>query len=318
MSKKLQIIAVDVGNNELKYCNSDGKNISLPSKITNGYDPFLQLEAVKVEYGDNVYSVGYGTEVTGQNRYFNEYFYIWLLMMIGLSSSDQHIECHLSLGMPVENYTQDEGKFRKSVYENLLGLQDKLIKINDVTKIISIKEVTIWYEGGILTSLDPSLYENNRLLVVDIGGFTIDTILFVGGKRHQSMTLTTKGLLSLKADIQKAFNKDNSCNISNSEELLKAVMGSGTYSLFKGEVSVAKYREMTKRHVISIYNELNQIYSLSDSRILFIGGGSICLRNDILNPQVIVNLNVTVNSNQYINLETYKSIAEVEQFNSER
>jgi hypothetical protein len=154
-------------------------------------------------------------------------------------------------------------------------------------------QVLPYFEGlgaGLLKSAD---YKQQRVISLDCGSMnvgyaTLDNLKLLTGKENSgSLELGCNGLLT---EIKQFLNDNGIKNINSDSEILKVVNGENKF--IKNEI-IEEANKMIKRHVESIYDNLDQLNVAVDMTDIIATGGAVNLYQPFFN-QVFPNKNVTI------------------------
>jgi plasmid segregation protein ParM len=174
---------IDLGNKVTKT----SEMIKFNSKVANGHFD-LNKDDIKVVYEGKKYTVGTGTAVLGNDRYFNKLYDICLLTAVALSSNDMFIEDNIVIGMPPELF---ESELKEKVEKKLNTIGLKNITVNGINKTIRILKASVFEESAIVFR-NTKDYKNKRVLVIDLGGGTTDISQFKNLELEKSTTWTLR------------------------------------------------------------------------------------------------------------------------------
>lgn len=303
---KTYSIGVDIGNSHTKSY-SDGKQVSFPSLIMDGYDKFAKEEKISVEFGGNFYSVGIGSSNVNKMKYFNDKYKIMLLTAIALAVSDSNIKCTVTVGLPVSQFKNEQ--LRDKLKRQIESYGEQIIVVNSETKIIKIESVNIWVESGIV-AINPTLYTDKNYLILDIGGMTRDSIEYIGGKPRKNNT-DYMGIIALKQEIYQNFKADYNVDLDESAilHLFSQVKTKGNFFVNGKNVLVAKYTSIINNYIDGMFDMLEKFYSLADKQILLMGGGVLELKKYLLPFKEAYSFEI-LPSAEMLNAIAYKKISE--------
>lgn len=253
MSKKtLHILAVDLGNYNIK--TSESTIFRSTYTLDNiGIDP---LATEKIEYNGNTYLIGKGEFDTTFNKAKKEYLPN-LLYAIASTTPQEIEEIGLVLGVPIDNLGLSDA------FKSDLDGKEFQFKFNGADRKIKISKLGIVGEGlSSYYTLDDKTREKD-LLIIDVGGRTVNVVTYKNKKLDQKFTIPT-GTITYHSKIAEREN-------------------------FKGDdIKVEVVREYISKNIITdlediafdfIKGMLNQIGKIDTRpyKVLFTGGGSIDL-----------------------------------------
>lgn len=288
-------LGIDLGN---KVVKTSGMN-KFNSKVANGHFD-LNKDDIKIEYEGKNYTVGTGTAVLGNDRYFNKLYDICLLTAIALSSNGTFIEENIVIGMPPELF---ESALKDKVEEKLNNMGLKNITVNGIKKTIRILKAHVFEESAIVFK-DTKSYRGKRVLVIDIGGGTSDISQFNNLTLEKSTT-TKYGMLSLYENMKKSINTKYLTKLT-SEDMIDLV--NKNVAIVKGSAKDISFtKDIIQDHVLQIYNEV-QNFDYDNSEILIIGGGATPLSEYF--KKLLPYAEIPVDG-QFTNALTYEKVGEM-------
>lgn len=258
------IIGVDIGNSTVK--TSTG--VIFSSKLVKRRNTLSNSDLVTIN-GES-YVIGEGDYDTEYRKAHKE-SYIPLLFT-ALCKSTKEITVRVVLGLPIEQFINDSETLRKRIVLNksLRGT------FNGEVREFYIADVEVFPEG--LSAVDDS-FEG---IVVDIGGRTTDCCLITNnyGKRQIEKPISLPiGTLNLYSEFIKAINQEYQLDltINDTERIIQN--GLSIY----GEKKDISFALDTFKSFLdeTLIKRLNLEYSIKTNNLIFIGGGSIILRNSI-------------------------------------
>lgn len=271
-------IGVDVGNSATKVFNGTmTERVVFPSLVLEGYDHRNEGDRIKVKYDNRDFSVGIGQSNVTKVKYFSENYKIMLLTAIAKATKEINIDVNVCVSIPASQY-KDEALISK-IKSTVLNYGTQTIEVEGIVKNICIKKVGVWVESGIIL-IDPARFKNDKVIIVDIGGGTIDSIEFNYGKRGKSDTVNN-GIIRLKERVYDNFRADHPTNLGHDDiiELFQKVKESKEFYVNGENIPLTKYRNMLENYIYEVFNYLELHYTLGGKKILFMGGGSLELED---------------------------------------
>lgn len=292
-------VGLDLGNSVTNVV-TDKVNYSFLSHLSNGYDKFSEVEKIHTIYEDTDYSIGIGENNINKSKYFTNAYKIMFLTALAKCSKEKEIEVNVVFSLPVDDFKNYDLKNR--IKNEISSWGTQRIIVDGSEKLININAFDIWVEGGIVIS-DMQKYENQKIIVVDIGGYTWDILGFENNKRTATKT-EKKGIITLKEEIYKAFKEDNNIDLdeTSKNELFYGVKKNETYAISNKILELKKYNKFIDNYTNNIFNEIEKTFSVSDKKIIFIGGGSLELESFLKPFKNDYNFEVIKNGN-YINAQ---------------
>jgi hypothetical protein len=173
------------------------------------------------------------------------------------------------------------------------------VRINGQTKTIKIRNVEIFpaAAGAFYAQTDCK-----DALVIDVGGLSIDTALFVN-KKLQKYSTYSMGVMKLYSKIANRLNGEY--DLSLTEWDIETVLRDGLY-IFGSKVDL-KVGDIIAEHISDIMARLSLEYDLKSIRnVLLTGGASNFLFEFISIPQLKL-----MENSQFSNAIGYKNIGKV-------
>lgn len=296
-------IGLDDGYAFTKVALPDGRLVAVPSRGRIGHSNITWLNAsqqrvFEYETDDTVFAVG---DVDGEPTQFDGYPFSGLnraivqhaLQEAGLAGHSMHAVS----GLPVSSFYFEDGAQRTELISRKRASLKQPARPFDgrLPAGIAFHEVipealAAWYDHVISETEDGVLLESERLTVpvavVDIGGRTTDFVVVADqAVWHASSGSLRCGLLDLRRQVTAAicvrFDLD-----ALSERTVEEALRSGQVRLFGNthDVSVI-VREARREIVARLHAETERHLGRGAEleRILFVGGGTLALANDIRN-----------------------------------
>ena len=194
-------------------------------------------------------------------------------LFYAIYKSTDETEIDLVLGIPVENFG-----VASNFKEDLEGKEFEF-KINGQDKKIKINRVAVVGEGiSSYYMLKKEQRENRSVMIVDIGGRTINLATFKNGRLEYKKQIN-KGMIDLYEVIKSRHNSINGDNLET-EQI--------DYLIQQGHVKVEKEDEFN--FVESIFNAIKLVANRDYYDIYFTGGGAIRLEDTLkeIEPRGII------------------------------
>lgn len=296
-----KILGVDLGNAEVK--TSEGVNF--PSKVKTGINSMNEND-IKVKYNDFDYTVGQGNSNISLNRYKNNNYKVSLLTAIAKSYKEDNIKCNLVVGCPIELFNKNKDVV-EDMKKTIKSWGTETIFINDDAKVITIEDVEVFCESGIVFE-NKSKFENQKTLVIDIGGGTLDISLWNGLNLVDCRSNDKMGMINLYVDIVKEVNRRNNSNLTNDDA--KNMIGKTKYKINQEIKDISYIDTIIENFIIGLASDVNQIFPFSNvDSIELIGGGAIALKEYFIDRKMIPKCNVDEDAFKK-NAKTYAKVGE--------
>lgn len=191
----------------------------------------------------------------------------------------------LGVGLPVSHYN-------KTYIDNLINYYTQYMgdgicfEYNGYHFSFTMSICRVYPQGGAAAAhKDNRIAEKyNTYYVVDIGGYTIDVAQFKNGVPAKDRISLELGIITMYDNIaEKVFTN---CDINVDHDAIEAVLNNENTIL--SEDAQLLIKELTTKHANNVLNALRQQKIMFDSHpCLFVGGGSIMLKNALLNNPMI-------------------------------
>lgn len=192
-------------------------------------------------------------------------------------SMDRNVDlANIVVGLPINQYTKQREAMKELLYTpNFIDC----VLPGNVRRSFKIGEMEVFPEGaGIFYSLDTKQYINRKVIVLDIGGLSVDVVEFINRKMGNYSTYPL-GVMKLNAKVVDEINRtfDTQLTEWNMERIRKDGLR------IEGEQVTFNESSIRAEHVEDIYRKLKLEYDLrSTDEIIVAGGGGILLEEEIL------------------------------------
>ena len=268
----MTILAIDMGNYNIK--TSEG--IMFISTFTEGEVLNPQGEEV-IEFEGKTYMMEKGTFDNEYNKSKKNYKPN-LLYAISKSIPRSIKEIDLVLGVPVDNIKITE-QFKEELQE-----QEFKWVLNGKERVVKIKRVATVGEGISAFYTLNKIKRLSPIIMIDIGGRTVNVIIFEKGKIKDKFTIP-KGMIELYDVI--AAKENATGNRYRAEQIYDLIQ--------RGIITDTEKEE--KLFISQIMNEIKRRVDIELYDIVFSGGGSIVLEShleclgDIIEDGIFANVN---------------------------
>lgn len=221
----------------------------------------------------------------------------------------RNAQVHLIVNAPISVYKDSKAK---ESYHNFIFNDGKPIRIilNNKVYTFKITSLTIAFEGVGLVFAEPETYANTNTSVIDIGGLNTTYCDFHGlNPDFSSMSISNFGSSSLKAMLGNRMIEKYGINVSPND-LENILLDSHlTHQGHLIEGSTELITEAKRSHLSGVINHARKIgYTFNNRKIIFVGGGSILLSDQIKEAFPMAKI---VNNPQFANLKSFLSILKV-------
>lgn len=232
MSKKMQIVAIDLGNFNVKTSNGEIFEAKWSLKCDKLLAEVAKDKIKTVEYEGKKYYIGQGDFDTHSEKSTKNTLPLFLYALSKLVKSNAQ-DVRVVVGLPISQLGQKE-----TVIKNFTGSFS--FTADGTKRTINVTEVRVFPECvGANYSIPDSVPLDYILL--DLGGLSANKALFHGGEYAGSDTTPT-GILNCIQDIASAVNSDNSTKL-NTAQMYQKLKDNRLWTAKKGDVNLDEYRE---------------------------------------------------------------------------
>lgn len=304
-------LGLDDGYAYTKLALADGRLFAIPSRARIGHAGVTwmheeQQRIFEYESKGTIYSVGAvdgdpthfdGYAVSGLNRAIVQH----ALQSVGLAGKSLHLVSGLPVGAFYRGDGQQRTTFIQQKRDNLEMTVQPLSRQSDQGKpvtqpaCIAFHEVVpealaAWYDHVILTCAEGVTLDADRvaspIAIVDIGGRTTDYVVVQDqGVVHSSSGSLNRGLLDVKTQVAQSI-RDAFDLETVSEQRVAVALEQQSIRLHGKEHDVSELVSIAQGELVErLYTETRRLLGQGAEldRILFVGGGSAALAEDIAN-----------------------------------
>jgi len=280
------LIAIDHGNKQMKT-----RNLVFTSGLTESDNPPPFGDSI-LEYKGKYYTtseqrIPYLRDKTVDNR-----FYILTLYAIACEieeadcySEKEIMDVQLVVGLPPAHYGTLAKKFEGYF---MRGGQVEEFKFRGKPYSIYINEVMSFPQAhAAAVSVYGQIKHYNKLMVVDIGGFTVDYLQINNGKPDRSVCDSLEyGVIRLYNDIKSKINADFDLLLEESDiDTILQDEPSEYDDKIKSIVAA-----MSQSFISNLLGNLRErMIDLRTGKTVFVGGGSILLKKQIVATDKVIN-----------------------------
>ena len=262
-------------------------------------------EVYEVVYNDANYVVGEGQFFVTDDRYFTNDYKLCLLTAIALSSDDLVINADVCVGLPVTKFMSNA---RADIEKYLKSISVEKIIVNSQEKVINIKSITIFVEGGLVVKTK----DNGNVITIDIGAGTVNIIQW---ENQVPVTFDTKNksFYELYNKIAKYLKDTGKGDVST--EYIEQTLGEDEIIINQKTVDIRDTHEIIEKHVRELASEITIGFDISKaSKIQIMGGGALPTYKYWKKILPTVEL---VDNSQFTNSEIYQTVLDVNKKASE-
>lgn len=266
------IIGIDLGNLTTIAVTSQQTTI-IESRLREHTDQDVFVSGDVFEMEGKKYILEQGYFENNQVKHEKDNYLTLLYYAIAKTTKDNNVK--VCLGVPAGQFNHEH----KIIKELILNNKCKSIKLNGTVRTINIEDVVIVPEGyGVKVQ---QLFDTNqqKTLIIDIGGSTTDIATFDEAGRFEQGKSIKRGLIDVYQNVMEILNTEYRANVSL-EDSRKYFDGIMMFKDSKGN-DVTEYQ---KRALLTmakpLINELKGLYpNMAQYNIFICGGGADKLGN---------------------------------------
>lgn len=299
MSKAVNL-GVDLGNANVKT----SKGIIFESRVKTGITNMNESD-IKIKLDKINYTIGTtdGSLNISKKRHKKPAYKQCLLTAIAKSFNTKNINCNVVVGVPVEKFNDIE--LKNEIKETILSWGPQKIIINDTEKKINIENVEVFCESAIVFS-DKERFKNEKTLVLDFGGSTVDCSFWDGLRQLESRTLKD-GMISLYEKIAKAINDEYGTDMK--AHMVVDMIGKDKYMINQEEKDISFVDALVRNHVDGLTSTIQQSFDVdAATTIQLIGGGAIQLYKYIKDEFETADL---AENAGFVNADNYEKVGDM-------
>ena len=262
MEKKLFVF--DLGNFNMKLSDT--------LCVRNDYIEFASeddtYQNYDIEVGNKRYKFGTDTKFYSEEDKINREQLPMVLYGINQCCNSQEIEAYLFLGVP-----NDEFALREVLINKLKSKTFTFKDYNDIKYTVLMKDVKVYREGtGAWFTIDSKIRNNSNIILLDIGGRTINVIVSRKGviQTEHIGTVRDCGMIKLYKDLNLEYSKQiGRRQGENTAHLVPDLIESNLINL-----SDARYSSIVNRQIDEVYEKIRKIPNYNIYDIYLTGGGA--------------------------------------------
>lgn len=324
-------IGLDIGNKNLKVGSEKGCHeipVAYREKDSYWYENEPIGEGMeKVKYKDRYFLVGIqGKSGLPQNKgdknirdISNMFKLVGLARELRLRNETEGA-FNVVTGTPLNDYNA----FKDDYMDLMISKEDEIIQLNKVDYKIRVEDAIISKQGAVVA---PTLnnWGDGHLLLIDLGGGTLDVAYFVKGTQDRYLTID----LPLNELLEELGNDLNSYGLglprpdeldSSYLDTIEDVVLNGEYMNIRdieiegNRVPIKDYcSQWLQPRVDSIIADIKIRLNMSNtvaqnSQVHYLGGGAKLLRDQLINNQTFKNKTIT-SEPMFDNVKAYYTIA---------
>lgn len=277
-----KLVAIDNGYWSTKVFTNDNQ-FFFRSKYEKTDDTFNKNNTYSLFYEEESYIVGDGAtqDNIDYDKTQNELAKICTYTALSKISNCVGTNFNLMVGYPLKLYSTNKEIFAD--YLKTDGFID--CEINSEKKVFNVSNVIVLPQGAGALYSDVNRFKNKIIAILDIGGLTVNGCIFDNLNLIRNTIFTEDlGIFILYNEIKKALDSQFGINIQEYEipDIVRygLKMNNGKY---KNE-SLITVNEVMQKHVEDIKKICKKNkWNIGNLEILLIGGGSLVLKNQLLN-----------------------------------
>lgn len=270
---KIDSIGIDKGSTYTK--DSNGNIFKSAVAIAN--DNFNIGKSEIFAFEGNYYIVGdkalkksfdYATDLRKTEQYHTK---VCIYYTLSKFQPDTYIEYNLvNLGLPIGKYFA-----LKDSYKQMFDLKNNVpVMVDNTIKHIKINRIEVIPESaGIFYSENIDEFQDRKVIVVDIGGLSVDVSVYEDCEITDVYDTFDMGMMHPYQQIAGKINNLNDTNFSawDIEKMFKQGL------IIKGEDKTAEFQfiayDILSKHTKEICNKLKLITNLNEAYAVLLGGG---------------------------------------------
>ena len=298
MGKNIEVIGIDHGWSQMKTA-STCFNTSI-KELANA--PAFHDNVL--EYQDRYFSIGEDRLEVLESKVENENFYLLTLVAVAKELKMRgrtEADVVLAVGLPLTRFSAERRAFIEYLSKNedvAFTFEQKLYKIHIVG--VSVYPQCYAAVSGMLTTF------GKRALVIDVGSWTVDSMLIVDKKPDNSKCDTqNEGLIKCMRSINRVAVQVKNRKIEETD--IQEYMMTGKTNLAGDYRGIME--QQIKEFVDKVYRYQTECgYNLDMIPVYFVGGGAVVMKNfgKLNQPNIHYVLDVKANAKGF---ETMARIA---------
>ncbi|MCL2495185.1 MAG: ParM/StbA family protein [Oscillospiraceae bacterium] len=295
------IIAVDTGNSEMKTLNFRFCSGLVEHRVK-------PLSSEYIEYAESFWTLSNDRVPYVRNKAADNRFFVLTLFAVAKELTKAKKlrainEIDLAVGLPPEHM----GDLRESFKKYFQKKNQVNFAYNGAPLTIMIRNVFVYVQGfAAMAPRMAELMKVKRIYVVDIGGMTTDVLLLSEGRPDKYFSLEI-GIITLQNTLigRVTARHDMTIEADHIEMVLQ-----GQETILPSEVRESIVRG-AQQHADVILEKLREMkVDLRTTPAIFIGGGSILLREYLETSPMVTKLEFVLESNA--NAVGYQMLAEAQ------
>ncbi|WP_144624789.1 ParM/StbA family protein [Bacillus velezensis] len=275
----IELVGLDVGYSHTKIVTGkDGKKVDKFQSTVRLGEIDTNKNSTVIEFEGKKYTVGEkGRLVMDTKKTFDINFDICIATALARTHDVESLDINLVTGLPIGYYQhqKDELKDALSKKEFKIGYKGK-------DRTFRINECEVFPQSAGLPIIHPKDFEDKTVLVIDIGGFTVDVSYFEDGDLVSFDTYPL-GVLIFRSELASAINAKFSTRYDklDMERVIRNGIIVDEEVIPESEFDIKGFHEQHMQNILDhIKADFN--YETVESKT-FVGGGAIAFK-DYLPP----------------------------------
>ncbi len=271
------LIAIDHGNKQLKTIH---KTFTSALKVSDTRPPFGEDV---LEYQGKYYSLTGNRIPYLRDKTVDERFFVLTLFAVafeieeaGAYSDDEIIDVQLAVGLPPAHFGAQADKFE----QYFLGRDVVAFTFRGKPYEIYINKAVCFPQAYAATiPIYDRLQKSSKAVVVDIGGFTADYLVFKNGEPDlDACDSLENGVIILYNNIKSKLNGELDLLLEESD--IDAILKGDSDDFEEEVIQIVKHQ--AQGFINDLVGKLRErMIDLRTGKTIFIGGGAILLRRQI-------------------------------------
>lgn len=282
-------IGIDIGNYNIK--SSEGKMFE--ARMTEDYSIEHGSTSI-VKYMGKQYLIEHGDFNINIRKIAKEDIMLNIATILAMSTSEPMVD--ICVGLPVSHFASQKDELIRHIEEN-----DNIeVEYNGVTKRVVIRDVYVLPEAvGVYYSLSPGVLQvlsNKDVLIIDVGGKTVDMCVIDKRKTIQQPVTEPLGMLDIYNEIANKINADYPEACISLEDI-RTVLEEGLYLIDK-PVDLSFTDEIFDAFVYKVFNRVKTNYKDYQRKVVILAGGGASLADKFKKhiPNIVVNDDIFANA----------------------
>jgi plasmid segregation protein ParM len=269
----MKVVAIDHGYSAIKATDGN-KIISFQSRIEETNETINTNKTYKITYNNKTYIVGAGanSNYIEYDKTANEINKIYTLVALSKLMDTNYESFKLVTGYPLNLFNAN-----KNIFAKYLKAYDIPFEIDGIRKRITIDDCIVFPQGAGSLFVNPNYYRDKIIAVLDIGGLTVNGVVFENLNLNSSSMFTINlGTIILFNKLRKVLNSKFTTNIQEYE--IQNILQNGL--IINGEKQSCKevIDEIFTDHCKQIKAECRKYnWNIETLDILVTGGGALVL-----------------------------------------